>query len=76
MISRKEDLIVKKTSPFFYCLGQGLKSISRNKAFSLAAIATVAACVFMIGVFLAAIFNMNHIVRQAEESVFQQIQNI
>lgn len=60
---------MKKTSPFFYCLGQGLKSISRNKAFSLASIATVAACVFMIGVFLAAIFNMNHIVRQAEESV-------
>lgn len=60
---------MKKSSPFFYCLGQGLRSIARNKVFSLASIATVAACVFLIGVFLAAIFNMNHVVRQAEESV-------
>ena len=60
---------MKKSSPFFYCLGQGLKSISRNKVFSLASIVTVAACVFLIGVFLAAVFNMTHIVREAEESV-------
>ena len=60
---------MKKSSPFFYCLGQGLKSMSRNKVFTLASIATVAACVFMIGVFLATVLNMNHIVREAEESV-------
>ena len=60
---------MKKSSPFFYCLGQGLKSMSRNKVFTLASIATVAACIFMTGVFLATVLNMNHIVHEAEESV-------
>ena len=60
---------MKKSSPLFYCLGQGLKSIGRNKVFSLASIATVAACVFMIGIFLSTILNMNHIVKEAEDSV-------
>lgn len=60
---------MKKSSPFFYCLGQGIKNIGRNSMFSLASVATVAACIFMIGVFLAAIMNLNHIVKQAEESV-------
>ena len=60
---------MKKSNPFFYCLGQGFRNIARNKAFSLASIATVAACVVMIGVFLAAIFNFNHILQEAEKSV-------
>lgn len=69
MISRKEDIVMKKSSPFFYCLGQGFRGIARNKVFSLASIATVAACVFLIGVFLAAAMNMNHIVNEAKEAV-------
>ena len=60
---------MRKTNPFFYCLGQGIKSIGRNKVFSLVSTATVAACIFLIGIFLAAILNMNHIVEEAQESV-------
>ena len=60
---------MKKTNPFFYCLGQGIKSLGRNKVFSLASIATVAACIFLIGIFMAAILNMNHIVDQAQETI-------
>lgn len=60
---------MKKSNPFFYCLGQGVKSIGRNKVFFLASVATVAACIFLIGIFSAAIMNMNHIVQEAESSV-------
>jgi len=60
---------MKKTNPFFYCLGQGIRSIGRNKVFSLASVATVAACIFLIGVFLSVILNINHIVDEAKESV-------
>ena len=59
----------KKTNPFFYCLGQGFLSVGRNKVFSLASIATVAACVFMIGIFMATVLNVNYIVDAAEDSV-------
>ena len=34
-----------------YCLKQGLVNIKRNKLFSLASISTIAACVFLIGMF-------------------------
>ena len=60
---------MKKSSPIGYCLGQGIRSISRNKVFSLASIATVAACVFLISIFLAAVLNMSHIMEEAEASV-------
>ena len=69
MIFRKGRIFMKKTNPFFYCLGQGIKSIGRNKVFSLVSIATVAACIFLIGMFMAAILNMNHIVEEAQSTV-------
>lgn len=68
MIFRKEDLDMKISS-FFYSLGQGLKNIGRNKVFFLASVATIAACIFMIGMFLSIIMNFNHILNEAKESV-------
>ena len=44
-----------KGNSFFYCLGQGFKGIKRNKVFFLASVATIAACVFMVGILLAVI---------------------
>lgn len=58
-----------RISSFFYSLGQGFKNIGRNKVFFIASVATIAACVFMIGMFLSIIMNFNHILREAEESV-------
>lgn len=58
-----------KISSFFYSLGQGLKNIGRNKVFFLASVATIAACIFMIGMFLSIIMNFNHILSEAKESV-------
>lgn len=60
---------MRKINTFFYCIGQGIKSIFRNKLFSLASIATIAACLFLFGLFYAVVANFQHIVKTAEEGV-------
>lgn len=52
-----------------YCLKQGFKNIWRNKLFSLASMATMAACIFMFGIFFCIVENFQHFVREAEEGV-------
>ena len=54
---------------FIYSIGQGFKNIKRNKMFSLASIATMAALIFLFGLFYAIVANFNHIVKSAEEGV-------
>lgn len=58
-----------KISSFFYCLRQGFKNIWRNKMFSLASIATIAACIFLFGIFFSIVLNFSNIVKTAEEDV-------
>lgn len=58
-----------RISSFFYCLGQGFKNIWRNKMFSLASIATMAACIFLFGVFFAIVVNFTFMVKDAEAEV-------
>lgn len=48
---------------------QGVKNIGRNKMFSLASIATMAACIFVFGLFFAIVMNFQYIVHKAEEGV-------
>lgn len=52
-----------------YCLQQGFKNIWRNKMFSLASTATMAACIFMFGIFFCIVENFQHFVREVEEGV-------
>ena len=52
-----------------YCFKQGFKNIWRNKLFSLASMATMAACIFMFGIFFWIVQNFQHFVREAEEGV-------
>ena len=54
---------------FFYSVQQGFKNIARNSMFSLASMATMAACIFMFGLFYILVFNVNAMVQDAEESV-------
>lgn len=54
---------------FFYSVQQGFKNIARNSMFSLASMATMAACIFMFGIFYILVFNVNAMVQDAEESV-------
>ena len=50
-------------------LKQGVKSIWRNKMFSLASIATMSACIFLFGLFFSILVNFQYIIRSAEEGV-------
>lgn len=58
-----------KINTFFYSIQQGFKNIIRNSMFSIASIATMAACIFMFGIFYILVFNVNAMVQAAEESV-------
>jgi len=52
-----------------YSVKQGVKNIARNRMFSIASIATMAACIFLFGIFFSIITNFNYIVEKAEEGV-------
>lgn len=61
--------IAMKINTLLYSIQQGFKNIGRNKMFSIASIATMAACIFMFGIFYILVFNVNAMVQSAEESV-------
>lgn len=48
---------------------QGVKNIGKNKMFSMASIATMAACIFLFGLFFSILLNFQHIIQMAEEGV-------
>lgn len=58
-----------KINTFFYTFKQGVRSIFKNKWYSLASVATIGACLFLFGVFFAIIVNIQSIVKNAEEGV-------
>ncbi len=56
-------------STFFYTLRQGLKNIIRNKKFSLASIATMAACIFLFGIVFAVVTNFHSMIKEVESQM-------
>ena len=54
---------------FGYGLKQGIKNIGQNRLFSLAAIGTIATCLFLLGIFYALISNFQNMVYNAESTV-------
>lgn len=58
-----------KISTLFYTIRQGFANIFRNKWYSLASVATIAACLFLFGIFYAIVANFQSIVMKAEEGV-------
>ncbi len=58
-----------KISTWFYSIQQGIINIKRNKLFSLASIATISICIFLIGLFYAVFVNINHMVSEAESQI-------
>ena len=58
-----------RISTIGYTLKQGVKNIFRNLRFSLASVATMAACIFLFGLFLAIVMNFNSMLREVEEGV-------
>ncbi len=58
-----------KLNTFGYTLRQGITNIWRNKMFSIASIATMAACIFMFGLFYSLLSNFRHVVNNVESDV-------
>lgn len=58
-----------KLSTLRYTTKQGIINIGKNKMFSLASIATMAACIFLFGIFYSIVMNFQNVVKVAEEGV-------
>ncbi len=58
-----------KISTFFYTIRQGFVNLFRNKWYTLASIATMSACLLMLGVFYSVVMNFQNIVKNVEEVV-------
>ena len=58
-----------RINTLFYSLKQGIKNVFRNKWFSLASVATIAACLFLFGLFYSILENFQYMVKNAETNV-------
>ncbi len=58
-----------RPSTIWYILKQGFKNIRRNWMFSVASVLTMAACIFLFGIFYSIINNVNYIAKSVEERV-------
>lgn len=58
-----------RISTIVYELKQGFKNIARNWMFSMASIVTMAACIFIFGIFYSVVTNVNSMVKSVEEDV-------
>lgn len=61
--------MIMRISSFVYCVQQGFKNLWRHKLYTLASVATMAACIFMFGIFFCLVQNVNHVVKIAESGV-------
>lgn len=60
---------MKTVRSFIFCIRQGFKNIRRNKMFSLASVSTIAACIFLIGMFYAIVVNFQYIIDNAQKQI-------
>lgn len=58
-----------RPSTIWYTLKQGVKNIKRNWMFSLASIITMAACIFLVGIFYSIVNNVDNIAHKVEAEV-------
>lgn len=56
-------------SVFIYSVKQGLKSMKKNSMFTLASIGTIAACLFLFGMFYFIVSNFQYMIKEVETSV-------
>lgn len=56
-------------SVFVYSVKQGLKSMRKNSMFTLASIGTIAACLFLFGMFYFVVSNFQYMIKEVETSV-------
>lgn len=58
-----------KLSTFGYTIKEGIRNVWTNKVFSIASIATMAACIFLFGVFYSILVNFQSVVQDVESGV-------
>lgn len=58
-----------RPSTIWFLLKQGIKNIKRNWMFSIASILTMAACIFLVGIFYSIVNNVNSIAHKVEQEV-------
>ena len=58
-----------RPSTIWFTLKQGIKNIKRNWMFSIASILTMAACIFLFGIFYVIVNNVNNIAHKVEAEV-------
>ncbi len=58
-----------KITTLGYNLKQGIKTLFKSKGYSLAAVATMTACIFMFGIFYFVITNLQNMMENAEKTV-------
>ena len=58
-----------KIRSLWYHIADGFKNIHRNRLFSLASMATIAACIFLFGVFYSLIANFQYMIQSAESEI-------
>ncbi len=56
-------------SVFVYSVQQGMKSLRKNRMFTLASIGTIAACLFLFGLFYFVVSNFQHMIKEVETTV-------
>ncbi len=56
-------------SVFGYSLKQGMKSLKKNRMFTLASIGTITACLFLFGLFYFVLSNFQYMLQKTESSV-------
>ena len=52
-----------------YTFKEGLKGLFRNKWYTLASIATISACLFLLGIFVAIMMNFQHTIENVQKGV-------
>ena len=60
---------MKGINLFFHSIKQGLINLKKNRMFTLASVGTVAACLFVFGLFYFVLSNFQNIIHSAESSV-------
>ena len=58
-----------KLSTLTYSLKQGIRTLFKNRRFSLAAVSTMTACLFLFGIFYFVLINLQTMITDAEKNV-------
>ena len=68
-MTKKVDMNMRGISVFVYSVQQGMKSLRKNRMFSLASIGTISACLFLFGLFYFVVSNFQHMIKEVETTV-------